>query len=116
VGAGPLTITLPVTISGQTNCTATVTTQPNATVANAGSTTLLVSVTPTADGAFSFDISIDNDDANENPYDWTVSGTASTPPPPSDDKKEDDGCAAGVGALPWFAVLPALLALRRRRK
>lgn len=117
VGAGPLTITLPVTISGQTNCTATVTTQPNATVANAGSTTLVVSVTPTADGAFSFDISIGNDDANENPYDWTVSGTASTPPPPDDDDGGDDGsCTAGVGALPWFVALPALLALRRRWK
>jgi hypothetical protein len=35
-----------------------------------------LSVTPTTVGAFSFEVIVDNDDANENPYDWMVSGTA----------------------------------------
>lgn len=70
-----LTITTPVTIAGLVNCTATVVTQPGTSVAAAGTTTLVISVTPTAVGAFSFTVSFANNDADENPYNWTVSGT-----------------------------------------
>ena len=115
VGTGPLNLTVPVTIASETNCTATVTTEPGATVAAPGSTSMTISVTPLADGAFSFDVSIDNNDADENPYNWTVQGMASTPPPP-EEKKEDNGCAAGAGALPLFAVVVAALYFRRRRQ
>jgi hypothetical protein len=69
-----------VTLAGQTNCTASVTTQPTTPVAAGGSTTLTVSCTPTAVGAFSFTVTIPNDDGNESPYDWTVSGTGTAPP------------------------------------
>lgn len=66
-----------VAIGSQNNCTATVTANPGTPVAAAGQTTFDVEVTPTTAGmAFSFTISIDNNDANENPYNWTVNGTA----------------------------------------
>ena len=53
-----------------------VTTQPAASIAAAGSGTLVVTVTPTAAGAWSFTLSAASNDSNENPYNWTVSGTA----------------------------------------
>ena len=77
-GNAALTITNPVTIAGLVNCTATVTTPPAASVAAAGTTTLVITVTPTAAGAFSFTVSAVNNDADENPYNWTVSGTGTT--------------------------------------
>jgi hypothetical protein len=71
-------------IGGQTNCTASVVTQPPATIAASGTGTLDISYTPTTGGSpFSFTVSIGNDDADENPYDWTVSGTATTTPTPN---------------------------------
>ncbi|KZK84502.1 Autotransporter beta-domain protein [Pseudovibrio sp. Ad13] len=50
------------------------------TVSAGNSTTLTVNYTPTLAGTFSFDISFVNDDGNENPYDFTVSGNASGTP------------------------------------
>jgi hypothetical protein len=58
-----------------TNCTPNITTQVPATLAAAANTSLVISVTPTTAAAFSFTVSITNNDASENPYNWTVSGT-----------------------------------------
>ena len=86
-GAGALNFsgTPPFTLAGQTNCTATVTTQPTASIAAGASSTLVISVTPTAAGAWSFTLSAANNDANENPYNWTVTGTATSSPTPEMD-------------------------------
>ncbi len=78
-GSAELNITT-VVISNTVNCAASVTSNPGSPVAVAGSTTFTVSVTPTVPGAFSFDISINNDDVNENPYDFSVNGTAAGAP------------------------------------
>ncbi|MDO3385839.1 choice-of-anchor D domain-containing protein, partial [Gilvimarinus sp. SDUM040013] len=43
-------------------------------------TTFTVQYTPTLAGAFSFDLSFVNDDADENPFNFTVSGTGSGAP------------------------------------
>lgn len=59
---------------------ASVTAQPATSVATAGSTTFTVTYTVTAASAFDFTISIANNDANENPYNWTVSGTGTAAP------------------------------------
>jgi hypothetical protein len=81
-GTAALSVTSPVTIGAlQTNCTATVTTQPGTEVAATGASNLVVSVTPTAVGSWSFTVSVENTDPNENPYNWTVSGTASSASP-----------------------------------
>jgi hypothetical protein len=82
VGGAALTLTPPVTISGQTNCTVNVTQQPAASVAASGSTHAVMTVTPTSAGAWSFAASLVNNDSNENPTNWTVSGTASAAPAP----------------------------------
>lgn len=77
-GTSDLTITT-VTISNQVNCTANVTLNPNSPVAPAGATSFEVTVNPGV-GAFSFDIAINNDDVDENPYDIAVAGNAAAAP------------------------------------
>ncbi len=64
-------------ISNESNCGVVINTQPTSPVAASNSTTVAVTVTPTAAGVFSFDISIPNTDADENPYNWTASGMSS---------------------------------------
>lgn len=68
----------PVSVSGQTNCTATVHAQPGSlTVEPGDSTTFTIRLTPTAPGAFDFDVSIDNDSTTgEDPYNFSVNGDA----------------------------------------
>lgn len=56
----------------------TVTTQPSSPVsASGGTTTFVVSFDPSATGVRSATLSIDNDDANENPYNFSIQGTGS---------------------------------------
>lgn len=76
IGGAALGITVPVVIGGLVNCTATVSTAPSATVAAFGTTSLVIDITPAAAGAFSFTVSFANTDASENPFNWTVDGTA----------------------------------------
>jgi hypothetical protein len=74
-GTSALGVTVPVTIGSTNNCAATVTTQPATSIPAAGTSNMVISVTPAIDGAWSFTVSVDNTDGNENPYNWTVSGT-----------------------------------------
>src|SRR5690606_21019484 len=76
-----LTGTPLVAINNATNCTATVTTPPSAAITAGGTTTFTVEVTPTADGALSYEISIAHDDTtgSEDPYLITVAGTGVSP-------------------------------------
>jgi hypothetical protein len=112
-GTGALTLTPPVTITGQVGCTVNVVTQPGTSVAPLGSTTLVIDVTPSG-GAFNFSVSVDNNDANENPYNWTVGGTATILMGPSSSSTgTSSGCTAGATASLWPVLL--LLVLRRRR-
>jgi hypothetical protein len=74
-GAAALTLGAPV-IGSLTNCTVAVTTAPAASVAANGSTTMVLQITPTLAGAWSFTVSLATDDANENPMNWTVAGSA----------------------------------------
>jgi len=69
------------TQSAATNCTLSFTTQPATSVAAAGSSNLVVSITPTA-ASWSVALSSVTNDGNENPYNWTISGTASAAPAP----------------------------------
>ena len=57
----------------------TVTTQPSSPVAvSGGTTTFVVSFDPSATGVRSATLSIANDDADENPYNWSIQGTGVT--------------------------------------
>jgi hypothetical protein len=69
----------PVALSNATNVTASVTTQPGATVAAAGSESFDVEFAPDALGAFSFDVTVETDSPTEPTYTFTVSGTAVEP-------------------------------------
>lgn len=67
--------------SAAVNSSVSITTQPSASIAAGQSSTFVVSVTPTANGAWSFVVSVANNDADENPYNWTIQGTAGAPLP-----------------------------------
>ncbi len=82
IGGVTLTLTPPVTISAQSNCVVSVTQQPAASVAAGGTTHLLLSVTPASAAAWSFAVSLVTDDADENPTNWSISGTAIPVPAP----------------------------------
>jgi trimeric autotransporter adhesin len=56
-----------------------VTSQPVASVAPGGSTTFDLEFAPLAEGAWSAEVSIANDDSDENPYTFLVSGSGVTP-------------------------------------
>jgi len=58
----------------------TVTTPPSATVAIGGSTTFQVTFDPTIVGAHNAEISIVNDDVNENPYNFAITGNGFATP------------------------------------
>jgi MYXO-CTERM domain-containing protein len=79
-GDAPLGLTgpNPVTLSGNTNCTFTIQQPANLTVAPAGQTTFMVTVTPTVLGPWSVLIEIANNDPDESPFDFTLSGTAAS--------------------------------------
>lgn len=62
--------------AGETNCSVAIDTQASSPIAASGSSDLVVTVTPAAAGAWSFTLSVANNDSDENPYNWTVSGTA----------------------------------------
>lgn len=75
-----LTGTPVVQTASAVNCSANVTTQATTPVAASGSTGFVISLTVTTAAAFSVQISIANDDSNENPFDFTISGTGATVP------------------------------------
>jgi len=75
LGTATLTLTGR-SVSALVNCGVSLGAFSAGTVAPAGSATLAVTITPTSAGAWSFDLDINSDDLNENPYDIAVSGTA----------------------------------------
>lgn len=75
-GTGDLTLTTPLSVSGADSSQFSITSQPAlSTIPASGNTTFTVRFTPTSVGAKTADISIPNNDADENPYDLTISGT-----------------------------------------
>ncbi len=76
-----LNITTPITISGINSGDFTVTSQPSGTVAAGGSTTFDVQFSPGAAGLRTAEISIANNDCNENPYNFAIQGTGNASNP-----------------------------------
>jgi hypothetical protein len=111
-----------VTLSGQTNCTATVSVQPPATVAAASSANFTVLITPSGIGAWQVTVSIVNDDSDENPYDWIVSGTTvptmpkeidvTRGPTPIADGGTDTGLSVAAGTpVPFTYTISQLISM-----
>lgn len=111
-GTQNLAITSPVTVSNEQGCTVQIT-QPTSPIAPQGEETLTLRITPAAAGNFSFEVSMNNNDAASTPYTFTVSGTAEEKSESSSDEG-GGGCSAGGGAplapLPAFALLALWLA------
>lgn len=74
IGSALLTVGA-VTISGANASDFSITTLPSATVAIGASTTFVVTFTPTTIGAKTANISIVNNDTDENPYTFDIQGT-----------------------------------------
>jgi hypothetical protein len=68
-----------ITISGTNASEFTVTTNPSATLAAGANTTFTITFTPTATGLRTANISIANNDTDENPYDFNIQGTGVSP-------------------------------------
>ncbi|WP_255731676.1 autotransporter domain-containing protein [Phaeobacter sp. B1627] len=79
-GTDTLTITPPTVsgnVSGATNATVNgLTLGATSLAAGGGTTTLVLSYTATSSGTFGFDVSLSNNDDDENPFNFRVSGTA----------------------------------------
>ena len=75
-----LTGTPEVVVSAETNCTVSVLAAPSTPVASGGgTTTFTLQVSPISATDFSFEVSIANDDADENPYNFTLDGDTEAP-------------------------------------
>ncbi|MCR9242314.1 MAG: choice-of-anchor D domain-containing protein [Rhodobiaceae bacterium] len=80
VGTDDLTLAT-ATVSSLSNVTVNAISAPGLTTLTAGNTTTFtVQYTPTLAGAFSFNLAFTNNDGDESPYDFTVSGTGSGTP------------------------------------
>jgi len=141
VGTGDLTVGA-ATIDNATNVVAAAT-GGDVTLGAGETDSLDVDFTVEAEGAFSFDLVVASDDADEDPYTITISGTGvgqgtggggaggggmggsgGSGTSPTTDSDDDSGCGCTVpgksgGSMPWAPVLGTLLALgavaRRRR-
>jgi MYXO-CTERM domain-containing protein len=121
-GNTTLTISTPVTVSSVLNCSVAITTQPGTSVASSTSTTMVIAVTPTAPGPFSFALSVANNSLTKSPYNWTGSGVA----PAFGGSKIGSsggggGCTTSDGTPQWAllllaaAILVVISRVRRRR-
>ncbi|NOX39993.1 MAG: choice-of-anchor D domain-containing protein, partial [Alphaproteobacteria bacterium] len=80
-GSGLLTLgTNAASLSGTNAADFSVTTQPSTTIAAGATSTVVVLFAPSAAGARDATLSIANDDSNESPYDFAITGTGSTAP------------------------------------
>ena len=78
-GGSGLNVSSP-TVGTLNNCTVTITVTPSATVAAGANSSMTIQVTPNAVGTWNAPLSMVNNDADENPYNWTLSGTAIAQP------------------------------------
>ena len=75
IGTADLSVATP-TLNTPVNCTALIKTNPSSTVVSGTTTSLAINVTPTAAGVWSCSVNFATNDSDENPTNWTVSGTA----------------------------------------
>ncbi len=106
-----------VVTSGATNCSVTVTQPAQTTIPPAGETTFTLRVTPASTGLHQLSVSIANNDADEDPFNFLFQGTAE-----AEDGKSSDGgggCAPSSGLGSSFALIALfgmiVMTLRRRR-
>lgn len=74
-----LTDTPPVTITGTARDDFTVTQQPDTSIISNTATTFVVEFNPSAEGSRQAEVSIANNDSNENPYTFSIEGNGTVP-------------------------------------
>ena len=79
-GTGVLSITTPITLGGADAGQFSIQLQPASSVTASGSTTFIVRFTPTSVGIKNANISIANNDTDENPYDLNIQGNGTINP------------------------------------
>jgi hypothetical protein len=106
---GNATLTLaggsPVTLANNVNCNASITSQPSGSVSGGLTTTFTLSVMPLSPGAFSVELDIASNDADEANYDITLSGSASAPPPAEIDLQRPAGTSIANGGPDTLGTL-----------
>jgi MYXO-CTERM domain-containing protein len=111
--------TPPVVISDQNNCTVSVMIEPAATVTPAGQTTFRLQVSPISATAFRFDVSIQNNVPDGDPFEFRFSGHTEPPESRSRSGSDSNNCGTSIGGpMPALLAIAALAlpALLRRRK
>lgn len=117
IGTAPLSIAPLGAIAG-VNCTVAVVTAADASIAAGASTTLVLRVTPSAAGAWSFPVSFASGDADEDPMSWSVSGDAvrAASSGSSGGGGQDGGGGSGCGAGAALLIALPVAGLCRRRQ
>lgn len=110
-GSGDLNLSgsPPVEITDADNCDVSLPAPPATPVPETASTTFTLQVSPIAASDFSFAVSIPNDDPDENPYSFTVSGAVGEPSSRGGSADSGDDCSTGEGAGLSMAALLGLL-------
>lgn len=99
-------------ILAPTNVTVSVSATPAATIAISGSDVFTLDITPASTGSFSFQVRIQNNDANEGSYTFTISGFASNPVGGGSGGGDDGGgCSTSDTDLGLWSLLLGALAL-----
>lgn len=92
-----------VQISGSNSSMFTVNTQPSSPVPPSSSTTFSIIFTPTSEGYKTANVSIPNDDTDENPYTFTITGTGILVSPESVLDDFNDGNSTNNWGHPTFS-------------
>jgi uncharacterized repeat protein (TIGR01451 family) len=108
-GFGSLSLTgTPSMVIGGTHASDFAVTQwPSTPVAGSTSTTFQVTFTPSAGGLRTATITINNNDGDENPYNFTIQGTGNSPPTSSDKSvttNEDTDRVFALGDFPFSDI------------
>mgnify|MGYP001303736095 CR=1 FL=1 len=109
-----------VVISDEENCSITILVDVPSPVVNGSPATFTIQVAPVSSGAFSFTLSIANNDADENPFSWTFDGHTAKPSSGGGGDGGGGDCSTGsqphtLWPLALFFALLALVGRNRRR-
>jgi uncharacterized repeat protein (TIGR02543 family) len=99
-----LTLTNQISAVSLSNCVISVTVQPGSPVAPSAATNVVLSITPTVTGSWAATVSVANNDADENPYNWTVRGTTDPDYTVTFDRQGGTGGSASVLANVGLAM------------
>ena len=115
-----LTSSPAVLVTTTSSCSASVSTQPSTPVAAGTTTTFSIDLMPAAPGGWSFQLSIPNNDAANDPYEVVITGTGvGGGGGSSEGGEEEAACSSGTGSdmtLPVMLLVTAAVLVWRGRR